>query len=241
MGGGSQRHAAEALLPGKGPCAHWMGGWVSHRAGLDGYGKSRTYQNSISGPSSSQRVPVPTEPSRPTSSSMWLWENQISCCSDGCSDNCECKVFWSVSLKACDWNRIECPVCQHLNFSKCIAHYSRKQVKGKAVLLCAKAAQIRGRDIAVPTLEPGTAGRWVVNASSRPLYPQESGSVPILQEAGWFRGRSERVRKISPSPCIRTPRHPASNDSLNCMRQCSSNWVPRKSVWSSEGNSGINT
>jgi len=40
MGVGGQRHAPAALPPGKGPGTHCVGGWMGHRAGLDGCGKS---------------------------------------------------------------------------------------------------------------------------------------------------------------------------------------------------------
>jgi hypothetical protein len=38
---GGQRHVPAALPPGKRPGTHCVGGWMSPRAGLDGYGKSR--------------------------------------------------------------------------------------------------------------------------------------------------------------------------------------------------------
>ena len=41
MGVASQRHAPAALPPGKRPGTHFIGCWVSPRAGLDGCGKSR--------------------------------------------------------------------------------------------------------------------------------------------------------------------------------------------------------
>ena len=41
MGVAGQRHALAALLPGKRPGTHCIGGWVGPRAGLDGCGKSR--------------------------------------------------------------------------------------------------------------------------------------------------------------------------------------------------------
>jgi hypothetical protein len=41
MGVGGQRHALAPLPPGKRPGTHGIGGWGGHRAGLDGYGKSR--------------------------------------------------------------------------------------------------------------------------------------------------------------------------------------------------------
>jgi hypothetical protein len=44
MGVGGQRHAPDALPPGKRPCAHCVGGWVGPRAGLDGCGKSMSYK-----------------------------------------------------------------------------------------------------------------------------------------------------------------------------------------------------
>jgi hypothetical protein len=48
---GGQRHAPAALLLGKRPGTHCIGGWVGPRVGLDGCGKSRRHQDSIPGPS----------------------------------------------------------------------------------------------------------------------------------------------------------------------------------------------
>ena len=45
-----------------------QGGWVGPRAGVGGRGKSRHHRDSIPGPSSPQRVIIPTELSWPTSS-----------------------------------------------------------------------------------------------------------------------------------------------------------------------------
>jgi len=47
---GGQRHVP-ATLPRDGRGTHGIGGWVDPRAGLDGRGKSRPYQDSIPGPS----------------------------------------------------------------------------------------------------------------------------------------------------------------------------------------------
>jgi hypothetical protein len=47
-----QRHAPAALLPGKRPGIHCIGGWVSPRADLDGCEKSRRHRYSMPGPSS---------------------------------------------------------------------------------------------------------------------------------------------------------------------------------------------
>jgi hypothetical protein len=41
---GGQLHAPAALLPGKRPGTHCIGGWVGPRAGLDGCGKSRPHR-----------------------------------------------------------------------------------------------------------------------------------------------------------------------------------------------------
>jgi len=59
-----QRHDPAALPPGKKPAtivqeAVWING------PLDGCGKSRSHRDSIAGPSSSQRVAIPTELSQP--------------------------------------------------------------------------------------------------------------------------------------------------------------------------------
>jgi hypothetical protein len=41
-GVGGQHHAPAALLPGKRPGTHCIGGWVGPRPGLDGCGKTRS-------------------------------------------------------------------------------------------------------------------------------------------------------------------------------------------------------
>ena len=56
---GDQRHTPAALPPGKTP-TNFIGCWVAVRAGLDGCGKSRSHRDSIPGPSSPDRVAVPT-------------------------------------------------------------------------------------------------------------------------------------------------------------------------------------
>ena len=49
-----------ALTPGKKPGTYFTGGWLGLRTGLDGSEKSRPHGDSISGPSSPQRVAIPT-------------------------------------------------------------------------------------------------------------------------------------------------------------------------------------
>ena len=53
------------LYPWKRPGTHCTGSWVVPRAGLDGWGKSRLYRNSIPGRSGPWRIAVPTELSQP--------------------------------------------------------------------------------------------------------------------------------------------------------------------------------
>ena len=53
------------LYPREIPGTHCTGGWVGPRAGLDGWGKSSLHRDSIPGPSSPQRVAIPTEIFRP--------------------------------------------------------------------------------------------------------------------------------------------------------------------------------
>jgi hypothetical protein len=75
---GGQLHALAALPPGKRPGTNCIGGWVGPRASLDGCGKSRPHRDSIPGPSSPQRVAIPTTLSRPT----LLWgspKNDVKC------------------------------------------------------------------------------------------------------------------------------------------------------------------
>jgi hypothetical protein len=61
-----QRHAPAALPPAKKPGTHFIGSWVGPRAGLKWCGKSRPHWDSIPGPSNHWRVAIPTELSRPT-------------------------------------------------------------------------------------------------------------------------------------------------------------------------------
>jgi hypothetical protein len=60
----NQRHAPAALPADKRPGTHFIRGWVGPRVGVDMCGKSRLYRDSIPGPSSPQRVAVPTQLSR---------------------------------------------------------------------------------------------------------------------------------------------------------------------------------
>ena len=55
------------------------------RAGLDGCGKSHPRRNSIPGPSTSRRVTVPTELSRPTAYSLNILTYPAYCCADDAS------------------------------------------------------------------------------------------------------------------------------------------------------------
>ena len=73
-----QRHAPTALPLEKRPGTHFIGGCVVPRAGLDGCGKSRPHRDSITKPSSPQRVVVPTELSQPTKyvklkAKLYIW------------------------------------------------------------------------------------------------------------------------------------------------------------------------
>jgi hypothetical protein len=63
---GGERHTPAALPPERRPGTHCVGEWVDLRDGLDGCGKFRPHWDSILEPYSPQRVPVPTEVSRPT-------------------------------------------------------------------------------------------------------------------------------------------------------------------------------
>ena len=68
-----QRHVPAALYPRERPGTHFTGGWVGPRAGLDRCGKSRFYRDSIPGTSSPQPVAIPTELSRSTHSSLYVF------------------------------------------------------------------------------------------------------------------------------------------------------------------------
>jgi len=51
MGVGGQRHDPAVLPSGKRAGTHRTVGWVGSKAGLDGFGKTRSHQDSIPGPS----------------------------------------------------------------------------------------------------------------------------------------------------------------------------------------------
>ena len=65
MGVGGQRHSRTAL-PQERLGAHCTVGWVVPRAGLEGWGKSRSHRYSIPGPPRPQLVAIPTTLARPT-------------------------------------------------------------------------------------------------------------------------------------------------------------------------------
>jgi hypothetical protein len=55
---GGQRHALPNLLPVDRPVSHCTGVWVGPRAGLGGCGKSHPHQDSITRPSSPERISI---------------------------------------------------------------------------------------------------------------------------------------------------------------------------------------
>jgi hypothetical protein len=71
MGMGGYRHAPAVLPPGTRPGTRCIGGWVGHGADLEGRGNSRPHRDSIPGPSSPERVAIPTEPFRSISNSIY--------------------------------------------------------------------------------------------------------------------------------------------------------------------------
>ena len=66
MGGGCSRPRPGRFTPREGPGTHCRVGWMGPWVGLDGYGKSRLYRDSIPGLCIRWQVAVPTELSRPT-------------------------------------------------------------------------------------------------------------------------------------------------------------------------------
>ena len=57
--------------------------------------------------------------------------------------------------------------------------------------------------------------RWVVNAMPKPLCPQVSFSVPILQETGLPLGRSGTGRENVASTEFRTPDHTVRSPTIS--------------------------
>ena len=64
-GGGWSTPRPGRFSPRERPGTHCIGGWLGSRSCLDGCGKSRPHRDLIPGPSSPQRVAIPTELSRP--------------------------------------------------------------------------------------------------------------------------------------------------------------------------------
>ena len=60
-------------------------------------------------------------------------------------------------------------------------------------------AQRVGRGIALLFHDRGTRRGWVVSSTPRPHFTPGKDSVPILQEAGWARGRSGRAENFVPT------------------------------------------
>jgi hypothetical protein len=56
---------------------------------------------------------------------------------------------------------------------------------------------------------------WVVNATSRPLYPRERDPVPIVQEAGYTLGSDWTPAEYLTSTRIQSPDSPARKESLS--------------------------
>ena len=50
---------------------------------------------------------------------------------------------------------------------------------------------------------------WVVNTTSRPLYPQKKEPVPIVQEISWARRPVWTAAEILTPTGIQTPNQPA--------------------------------
>jgi hypothetical protein len=55
---------------------------------------------------------------------------------------------------------------------------------------------------------------WVVNATLRALYPQESDPVPIVQKAGWAPGTDWTGAEILVLTEIRSPDRPSRSEAL---------------------------
>ena len=55
---------------------------------------------------------------------------------------------------------------------------------------------------------------WVLNATTRPLYPRESDPVPILYESGWATGPVRTGAENLAPTGIRSLDRPAGSDSL---------------------------
>ena len=56
-----------------------------------------------------------------------------------------------------------------------------------------------GRGIAVLFHDHGTIRVWVVSSTPRPHFTPGKDTVPILQEAGWPKGRSGRAENLVPT------------------------------------------
>jgi hypothetical protein len=102
------------------------------------------------------------------------------------------KLFTS-NVNICLWKR---DLHWTLQLIYLYAQYQPVQVKVSAVSLHAKQALRTDTSIDLPIPEFGAT--TLVTATPRPLCPREGGPISIVQEAGWFLGRSGRGREISP-------------------------------------------
>jgi len=59
---------------------------------------------------------------------------------------------------------------------------------------------------------------WVVNATTRPLYPREKDAVPIIPQAGWTTGTDWTGEENLASTGIRSQGRTARSDSLCQLR-----------------------
>ena len=78
-------------------------------------------------------------------------------------------------------------------------------------------AQTGSRGIVLVTFNVDAMWAWVVIATPWPLYPRETGRVPIVQEAEWAPGpvwTGVRKRTFLAHAWVRTPNRPARSESL---------------------------
>ena len=62
------------------------------------------------------------------------------------------------------------------------------QVKVKIALQEVKKAQRGNINVVLLFFNLGASWEWVVNATPRPLYPQQRNSVPVVWQTGWAPG-----------------------------------------------------
>jgi hypothetical protein len=124
------------------------------------------------------------------------------------------KVHRCKALRLCTGHKVKCTVVQALMLCtgrtvKCTLVQTLRLCTGRtvkctvvqALRLCTGPTAHRGsRGIALPFHGLGTRRGWGVSVTPQPLFTPGATRYPLYRRLGGPQGRSEQVRKISPSP-----------------------------------------